>query len=305
MKKFLCAVCSVFLLTGCGGRTSESRLSETIPGSTVKAGTEAKTIPPATVPKQNNWQNVYKQALFDFMESDEYFLGNDIIEHSAFSIYDLNADGTPELIISPDTSHAASCDIYTYDNELISLGKMGSYGDIGYYEDNGSIIHYNIGQGIEYEIFNRLENDQINIIAKFYNDLGYRGEEQATFQLNDAEMTRDEYNAELEKYRGNIYVSLGRDYSFDDIDAAFAEYSRIISVSRASELLWQNIEKYEGMHISYYHRQKFDDSTYYVFNVYEDYDDRRVTTGWYAVDIFTGDCYDTNVLTELTPLRAY
>lgn len=255
-----------------------------------------------TIPVLNDWQKAYKQALFDFMESDEYFSGSDIIEHSAFSIYDLNTDGTPELIISEDTSHAAGCHIYTYDGELIYIGKYGAYGDIGYYEDNGMIVHYNIGQGIEYEIFNRLENNQINMIAKFFNDVGYRGKEQATFEFNDTEITEDEYNAKLEEYRGIEYVSLGRDYSFDEIDTALTEYSRIISVSRASELLWLNIEKYDRRHISYNGRRNFDDRTYYVFRSYEDYDDRRVTTGWYAVDIFTGDCYNTNALTELTPI---
>ncbi|MDE5569331.1 MAG: hypothetical protein K2I82_01585, partial [Ruminococcus sp.] len=255
------------------------------------------------IPELNDWQKAYKQALFDFMESDDYFLGSDIIERSAFSIYDLNTDGTPELIISPNTSHAAACHIYTYDNGLIYLGRIGgSFGEVGYYEDNGTISNYHIGQGIEHEIFNRLENNQINMIAKFYNDYGYCGEEQATYEFNDTEITKDEYNAKLAEYRGSEYVSLGRDYSFDEIDTALTEYSRIISVSRASELLWNGLEKYDNRHISYYNRQKFDDRTYYVFRSYEDYANRRVTTGWYAVDIFTGDCYNTNVLTELTSL---
>lgn len=258
-------------------------------------------IPP--IPELNDWQKAYKQELFDFMESDEYFFGSDIVEHSAFSIYDLNTDGTPELIISKDTSHAAACRIYTYDDGLIYLGRIGSsFGEVGYYEDNGTILNHYIGQGIEHEIFNRLENNQINMIAKFYNDYGYRGEEQATYEFNDTEITKDEYNIELEKYRGNEYISLGRDYSFDEIDTALTEYSRIIGRNRASELLWNGLEKYDNRHIAYNGRQKFDDRTYYIFKSYEDYADRRITTGWYAVDIFTGDCYNTNGLTELTPL---
>lgn len=86
------------------------------------------------------------------------------------------------------------------------------------------------------------------------------------------------------------------------IDAALTEYSRIISVSRASELLWNGLEKYGGRHISFNGRQKFDDKPYYIFRSFEDYDDRRVTTSYYAVDIITGECYNTNGLTELTPL---
>ncbi|MCM1133215.1 MAG: hypothetical protein NC340_07055 [Ruminococcus flavefaciens] len=257
-------------------------------------------VPP--IPVLNDWQKAYKQELFDFMDSDDYFTGSDIIEPSAFSLYDLNTDGTPELIISENTSHAGSCHIYTYDGELIYLGKYGAYGGMGCYEDNGTICTYNIGQGIEHEGFFRLENNEINMLAMFYNDVGYRGKEQATFKCNDTEVTEDEYNAKLAEYRGIEYVSLGRDYSFEEIDTALNEYSRIISVSRASELLWLNLPESDNRHISYYNRQKFDSRTYYIFRSYEDYDDRQVTTGWYAVDIFTGDCYNTNTLTELTPL---
>lgn len=256
-------------------------------------------VPP--IPVLKDWQKAYKQALFDFMDSDDYFTGSDIIEPSAFSLYDLNTDGTPELIISENTSHAAGCHIYTYDDGLIYLGKRGAFGDIGYYEDNGTIYVYNIGQGIEHEIFSRFENNEINMIAKFYNDVWYFGED-GVFEFNDTEVTEDEYNAKLAEYKGTEYVSLGRDYSFDEIDTSFSEYSRIISVSRASELLWLNLPESDNRHISYYNRQKFDGRTYYVFRSYEDYDDRQVTTGWYAVDIFTGDCYNTNTLTELTPL---
>lgn len=42
---------------------------------------------------------------------------------------------------------------------------------------------------------------------------------------------------------------------------------------------------------------------FYIFRRFEDYPDYRVTTGWYAVDIETGECFDTNVLTEWSALE--
>lgn len=42
---------------------------------------------------------------------------------------------------------------------------------------------------------------------------------------------------------------------------------------------------------------------FYIFRRYEEYPDHRVTTGWYAVDIETGKCFNTNVLTEWTVLE--
>ena len=41
---------------------------------------------------------------------------------------------------------------------------------------------------------------------------------------------------------------------------------------------------------------------YYIFRGYNDFPDRIATFGYYAVDIFTGDVFDTNVLTDLVPL---
>ncbi|MCL1982773.1 MAG: hypothetical protein FWG53_06795 [Clostridiales bacterium] len=41
---------------------------------------------------------------------------------------------------------------------------------------------------------------------------------------------------------------------------------------------------------------------YYIVREYEDYDDRQVTIGWYAVDAFTGETFDTNVLTDLVKI---
>lgn len=312
MKKLVLFI-SFILLTGCSMKNQDVvenspdiesvTTVETTTEAAVKATASKTTEPENEINKDDigedtfidSWQKAYRQVLSDFRKDEKY------TEFSAFSIYDLNTDGTPELIISEDTCHAAQCRIYTYDGELVSIGKCGAYGDMGYYEDNGTILHYNIGQGNEYEIFFRLENNQLNKIAAFYNDIGRLGDS-GVFKLNETEITKDEYNAELEKYRGKEYISLGRDYKFDEIDTALIEYSRIISRSRASELLWLNLPESDNRHISYEGREKYDDRTYYIFRAYEDYSDRRVTTGWYAVDIFTGDCFDTNCSTELTPL---
>lgn len=212
MKKFLLILCLPFLLMGCSNVNSNEIISERSGITVEESITENLSF------KFNDWQKAYKQVLLDFMNSDEYFLGNDIVEYSAFSIYDLNTDGMLELIISENTSHAAACRIYTYDNGLIYLGRIGAFGDIGYYEDNDMIVHYNIGAGIEDKIFCELENNEINMIATFYNDFSYRVKEQAIFKFNDTEITKDEYNIELEKYKGHKYISLGRDYSFDEID---------------------------------------------------------------------------------------
>ena len=238
------------------------------------------------------------------MESDEYFEESDeYVQGSSFSIYDVNEDEIPELIISPNIAHGTSCSVYTYGNNgLISLGRIGAFGEIGYYEDNNAIYYSNIGQGIEHIGFYELKNNEITLIALFYNDVGYSLPEQETYKCNDIELTEDEYNIEIKRYRGNEYISLGRDYNFNEIDEAFIEYYENIGIDNAYKLLRKKIGKVDGIRISYTRRREFDGMKYYVFMCNGDFGDQKANMLWYAVDPITGECFDTNDLTELTLL---
>ncbi|MDE6519517.1 MAG: hypothetical protein K2K91_03525 [Ruminococcus sp.] len=203
MKKFLLILCLPFLLMGCSNVDSNEIISKRLGIAVEESTTENLSF------KFNDWQKAYKQVLLDFMNSDEYS------EHSNFSLYDISTDGIPELIISPDTAHFSACSVYTYDNELIYLGKMGTYGNIGYCEDSNIIELFNQGQGIETYIFCQLENNEILYLDSFYND--ELRSEQATYKHNDTELTKEEYNKKLEKYIDSKFIWLGLDYSFDEI----------------------------------------------------------------------------------------
>lgn len=41
---------------------------------------------------------------------------------------------------------------------------------------------------------------------------------------------------------------------------------------------------------------------YYLIRGFEDYSDRQVTVGWYAVDVFTGEAFNTNGQTDLVKI---
>ena len=42
---------------------------------------------------------------------------------------------------------------------------------------------------------------------------------------------------------------------------------------------------------------------YYIFRGYNNLPDHIATFGWYAVDVFTGEAYDTMTLTDLVPIK--
>lgn len=83
--------------------------------------------------------------------------------------------------------------------------------------------------------------------------------------------------------------------------------SSAISVEDAFETLRAALQA-EGylygldQHLSYEGEALLEGQNCYIYRLYEDYSTHRVTTGWYAVDLATGACFDTRVMTELVPL---
>lgn len=74
-----------------------------------------------------------------------------------------------------------------------------------------------------------------------------------------------------------------------------------INVDEAYANLSQKIQN-DNLHLSLENVEFYNEQCYYIFRCFEDYEDRRVTVAWYAVDVETGECFDTNVLTELNPV---
>lgn len=79
--------------------------------------------------------------------------------------------------------------------------------------------------------------------------------------------------------------------------------SSAVSVEDASETLRAALQA-EGylygldQHLSYEGEALLEGQNCYIYRLYEDY----ITIGWYAVDLATGACFDTCVMTELAPL---
>lgn len=155
--------------------------------------------------------DVYTDVLYDFMNSE------DCNKYSGFSLYDINNDSVPELIIGEDTYHAAACRVYSFQDGLIDLGRMGTYGEIGYYPDKNIITQYDIAQGYEFLSFSRLENGEITDLAIFENNTGAAPtNDDIYYKVNGNKVSEDEYNAALDGYEGEKLVSLGHDYEFTE-----------------------------------------------------------------------------------------
>ena len=58
------------------------------------------------------WQKAYESKLNEFKESEDYSDNQE--SGSAFDLFDITKDGTPELIISPNNDGSTKCLVYSF-----------------------------------------------------------------------------------------------------------------------------------------------------------------------------------------------
>ena len=75
-----------------------------------------------------------------------------------------------------------------------------------------------------------------------------------------------------------------------------------VTPDEAAEKLWSLIDTgEENQHLAYEEIRDYSTRRCYLFREYNDFDTHRATTGWYAVDVKTGECFDATL--ELIPLE--
>lgn len=176
----------------------------------------------AALTDSTNWSEVYSKMLYNMAEDWEKK------DKARFSLHDINNDNIPELFISEDTSHNSTVSIYSFNNGLIGLGEMGTYGEVGFSQDSNMIVHWNLHQGYETSIFFTLNDNYIWVKeASFYNNIGAaENKELIEYKVNDTLVSYDEYQSSYDKYHGINYFSLGSDFKFtkDSIQEAIEVY---------------------------------------------------------------------------------
>lgn len=138
-----------------------------------------------------DWQCLYYDALIDY-------IGDPV---AMFNIYDLNGDGTPELLLSKASFHAASGSLYSiYEGEVVCFGEYGSWGEFQYdFERN--YIHSGFFQmGSLYLNIFSFENGEIAPVVSLYAYDGSFPSIPEEYKINDDVVTQEEFNAEYAKY---------------------------------------------------------------------------------------------------------
>ncbi len=171
----------------------------------------------------SDWKNAYTNLLYNLSETDF------ITQGGGFSVYDITGDDIPELFISRDSIRNAQCYIYTFDNTVKALGEYGAYGSVGYSPEYNLMYTYDLHQGYEYIKYYRLgKYDLFNKEISFFNNRGgAETEADVQYTINGEDISSEEYQNTLEKYKDENGVWLGLDYkvSKNDIEKALEKYT--------------------------------------------------------------------------------
>lgn len=156
--------------------------------------------------RQAMW-NAYRTAVTDTLnELDDIQSVN-----AAFSVTDLDGNGTPELLISSDYCHAADVSVYTFSDTLVPLGNYGSNGVLMYCAEKNIILNGYTGQGCTFSTYYHIENGEIEKLRSFYDNSGRIGDITLEYKIDDELVTKEEYDSVKQEFAGLEFYSIGRD----------------------------------------------------------------------------------------------
>lgn len=182
---------------------------------TAKTSNGKKATCKVTVKDKNSWKELYKEKLKQLLSSNT--------SQTAFTLYDINKDAIPELIISNGTYHAAKCTVYTvYNSKLSVVGGFGSYGHLMVSDDNQYFCDYYESNGRISESYGVISNGTAKILINFeYSD------EEQDFTIDGNSVSESELYSELENYSDYLWQEIGRQYDLraNTIDQAINEWS--------------------------------------------------------------------------------
>ena len=172
-----------------------------------------------------DWQSKYEEKLNFFSDSDKYHaVSQNGIGASMFDLRDLNNDGTPELIISPDTQRTTTCEIYTVSGgQLVELGEIGGYGTLTFLPGLSLINDEYNGNGFVIGKYLGINNGEISPVLTYSDNTGSAASGATIIhEINGESVTLPEFDEAMQPYRDEKGTSIGRKYSFGDIALSYA-----------------------------------------------------------------------------------
>lgn len=174
-----------------------------------------------------DWQHPYEEILKKFMDSEKYVPENeDSSDFSMFDICDINSDGVPELIISPDTDSLTKCKIYTFHGVSASeTGELGTNGHIRYLADIGLLHDEYKSESMTMGKYVSYQGDELLPIMTYTDNTAAAASGSAIIhEINGESVTLPEYDKAIAQYDNEPYIYIGRKYSFSSRSLDYAVY---------------------------------------------------------------------------------
>ncbi len=239
MKKLTVLLCVAALLCGCSSKNEKESVENT---TSATAATSAVTSSDSAEPTTEfddmyidtsyedpvegesidvtemddvSWDKFYRQELEDFKKSADYD------DTARFTIYDINDDQIPELIISYGPMGNKTYLLKSLnDTDYTEFDKIENCADLCYVMDRSLLVtyRYNDEEHIQTVQLYRLKNTKLpNVYTYQITD--------NTCKVNGKEVTEDEYTEEYNHFISGVIKSVGMDHSFNDdiINAALGQ----------------------------------------------------------------------------------
>ena len=171
------------------------------------------------------WQELYEQKLNEFMSSDKFSeVAQRGLEESRFDLFDLNADGIPELFISANNDHKTQCEIFTVSGgQVVSAGTIGEYGAFTYYPDFKLINDEYSGDGFVVGKFISFDGTALTDYFSYSDNSGSASKGASIkHEINGKSLSLPEYDEAMEMYKNARTVSIGRKYTFGTATVDYA-----------------------------------------------------------------------------------
>ena len=197
--------------TGCSG------------SKTVSSAVDPTPVSPRSIAFE--WQTAYENKLSEFISSEQYRAeSSGGIGASMFDLRDLTGDGTPELVISPDTDHGTPCQVYSYENGAVSsLGETGDYGMFRFLPELNLVSDEYQGSGFTIGKYMAFQNGElVPVITYSDNTASAASGAIIVHEINGEEVSLPEFDEALKDYRSSPSFNLGRKYSFGDTAVDYA-----------------------------------------------------------------------------------
>ena len=153
-----------------------------------------------------DWQSLYSSKLESVRKSGKS-------SGKMFTLYDIDKNGTPELIISLGDDSSSKCELYTCDGgKLIQLGTEGMFGTVMYSVSTNAVSVGTAGKTGASSAAYKLKDGELQSVMQAEESFDTQTGKISYF-LDGEKASKSDYTSVLDKYMGGTQLILGRSFN--------------------------------------------------------------------------------------------